>query len=584
MAVVLNYVPHSAQRAIHEARMHRFRTVCTGRRFGKTLCLAAELLDRGGCESGGDYGWVAPTYNVAERGVEAFRTIAEGFVRVVGRMPTRVEFEGNAGPVRIWFLSADNPDNIRGYGFRGIVVDEAAMIPKDVWHFVLRPTIAQTMGWAVFVSTPKGRNWFFDLFTRGMDALEPDYTSLSFPSNASPFFPESEWEDARRTLPEDVFRQEYMAEFLEDSAGVFRNVDGCLIWDEESLKALNPARGGAGVEGVERGEIGTANGPAEKRGAHFGGQAQMEEEDVGTTDVHGLSRIEDGEEKEEFFTTTRCARSRKAEEGGGGEESPQRTQRTQRIRDFRKDDDVGWRRDKVRDVVVGCDVAKHTDFTVLIAMDAATGRCFAMERFNHLDWPVQKERILSFARNVRGRLILDATGVGDPIYDDLKRVYPDVEGFKLTNASKTQLIQRLIVAVEQRKVSWPAANGMAHGAWGMAGNSFKSLNVEVVKGGGGLPSRPPSHKASDGYSEASAGAGENWAILTSELKRYEYAISPTGVITYNAPAGYHDDCVIALALANWRRWESENVGRMLPVGGSGPRGVVTRRRGRVLVA
>jgi hypothetical protein len=72
--------------------------------------------------------------------------------------------------------------------------------------------------------------------------------------------------------------------------------------------------------------------------------------------------------------------------------------------------------------------------------------------------------------------------------------------------------------------------------------------------------------------------------LTSKLNWYKYAISPTGVITYNAPAGYHDDCVIALALANWRRWESENVGRMLPVGGSGPRGVVTRRRGRVLVA
>ena len=47
------------------------------------------------------------------------------------------------------------------------------------------------------------------------------------------------------------------------------------------------------------------------------------------------------------------------------------------------------------------------------------------------------------------------------------------------------------------------------------------------------------------------------------LKRYEYAISPTGVITYNAPAGYHDDCVMALALANWRRWEAENVGRMM---------------------
>ncbi len=167
MAVTLNYVPHAAQREIHEARGFRFRTVCTGRRFGKTLCLAAELLDRGGCELAGDYGWIAPTYNVAERGIEAFKEIAFGFIRIVGRMPTRIEFEGAAGPVRVWFLSADNPDNIRGYGFQGLVVDEAAMIPADVWHYVLRPTIAQTLGWAVFVSTPKGRNWFYDMHTRG---------------------------------------------------------------------------------------------------------------------------------------------------------------------------------------------------------------------------------------------------------------------------------------------------------------------------------------------------------------------------------------------------------------------------------
>jgi hypothetical protein len=126
MAVVFNYAPHPAQQQIRQARRKRFRTVCTGRRFGKTLCLAAELLDRGGCERGGEYGWVAPTYNVAERGIEAFRTIAKGFVTVCGRAPSRVEFTGTAGPVRVWFLSADNPDNIRGFGFQGLVIDEAA--------------------------------------------------------------------------------------------------------------------------------------------------------------------------------------------------------------------------------------------------------------------------------------------------------------------------------------------------------------------------------------------------------------------------------------------------------------------------
>jgi len=437
MPTWLTYRPHPAQRDIHHARDKRFRCVCTGRRFGKTLCLAAELADRGSHEGGGDYGWVAPTYNVAERGIEAFRMIGEGFVNVCGRAPCRVEFQGMVGmpPSRVWFLSADNPDNIRGFGFKGLVIDEAAAIPADVWHYVLRPTIAQTLGWAVFVSTPKGRNWFYDLFTRGLDPSETDYASFRFPSNASPYFPAKEWDEAKRTLPEDVFRQEYMAEFMEDSAGVFRNVDACTV---------------------------------------SGGQLA-----ASSKEYH-------------------------------------------------------------RHVIIGCDVAKHTDWTVLIAMDAETGRCFAMERFNHLDWPIQKERILGFARKHRGRLILDATGVGDPIYDDLKQVYGDIEGFKLTSASKTALIQRLIVGVEQRRVSWPAASGQ------------------------------------------SAADGGPWEILTAELKRYEYEISPSGGISYNAPSGYHDDCVMALALANHGRWEAESCGKMIALG-SGRFGLRGRQRERVLV-
>ncbi|MDD5707338.1 MAG: hypothetical protein PHR35_15555 [Kiritimatiellae bacterium] len=69
---------------------------------------------------------------------------------------------------------------------------------------------------------------------------------------------------------------------------------------------------------------------------------------------------------------------------------------------------------------------------------------------------------------------------------------------------------------------------------------------------------------------------ENWEVLTAELKRYEYEIGPTGQISYRAPEGYHDDCVMALALATHRRWETQNCGNMLRVGVG--RGVRMRRR------
>ena len=439
----INYTPHAAQLAIHKSRDARFRTVCTGRRFGKTLCMAAELLDRGGGEIGGDYGWVAPTYGVAERGVEAFRTIAPDFVRVVGRMPTRVEFEGAKGPCRVWMLSADNPDSIRGFGFRGLVIDEAAAVPVDVWNYALRPTLAQTLGWGVFISTPAGRNWFYDMFTRGVERQE-GFRSFTFPSNVSPYFPAKEWNEAKATLPEDVFRQEYMAEFLEDSAGVFRGVDGCLV--------------------------------------------------------------------------------------AAGEDSLTEAQR--------------------RNVIVGCDIAKHTDWTVLIAMDAKTGLCLEMERFNQLDWPLQKERIAAFVRRWNALLVMDATGVGDPVYDDLRRVLPRVEGFKITAQTKRELVQGLMVAVEQRRVMWPAGNGINHE--GTKGT--KELGI-----GGTLNAQRSTLNAT-------------WEVLTAEMRRYEYEIGPTGQVSYAAPSGYHDDCVMALALAVWGcRTYGAEPGRMMRLGGNGVR-------------
>jgi len=142
---------------------------------------------------------------------------------------------------------------------------------------------------------------------------------------------------------------------------------------------------------------------------------------------------------------------------------------------------------------------------------------------------------------------MDATGVGDPIYDDLKRVIPDIEGFRLTTGSKTELIQRLIVAVEQARVRWPAGRNQGSGFGVQGGNC------------------------------------SDWDLLTAEMRRYEYQIMPSGGISYGAPAGFHDDCVMALALANHRRWETENCGRMLRVGGGERRAyAMARRRERVM--
>ena len=171
-----------------------------------------------------------------------------------------------------------------------------------------------------------------------------------------------------------------------------------------------------------------------------------------------------------------------------------------------------------------------------------------MERFNRLDWPVQRERIAGFVKKWRGRLVMDATGVGDPVFDDLRRELPDAEGFRITAQSKRELVQGLMVAVEQRRVTWPAG-------------SVGSGSGQVAVG--------------------------DWEVLTAEMRRYEYAAGPSGQVTYSAPSGYHDDCVMALALAVWGcRAAGGEPGRMvrLPEAARGwARGSVRERRKVVLV-
>ncbi len=180
---------------------------------------------------------------VADRGVEAMREIAGDLCSFKSKNPVICTIQSPIGESVVYFLSADNPENIRSFGFRGIVVDEAALVPYLVWTSILRPTLSDTQGWAVWMGTPRGRNWFFDMFSRGNDPLEDRYASFHFESRDNPYFPKGEWDQAKRELPTDIFRQEYEAAFLEDSAGVFRGVDKCLVPPDTPMPRGGPVVG-----------------------------------------------------------------------------------------------------------------------------------------------------------------------------------------------------------------------------------------------------------------------------------------------------------------------------------------------------
>jgi hypothetical protein len=138
--------------------------------------------------------------------------------------------------------SADNPDSLRGEGLDLVVSDENAFTAEAVWTEALRPALSDRQGKAIFISTPKRRNWFFRLFQHGMNNTE--WESWQIPTKGCEIVngelirkphplenPYIEWDevvDAFRTLPEDTFRQEYMGVFLEGEGAVFRNIKACM--------------------------------------------------------------------------------------------------------------------------------------------------------------------------------------------------------------------------------------------------------------------------------------------------------------------------------------------------------------------
>ena len=120
--------------------------------------------------------------------------------------------------------SADDPQSLRGEGLDFLVMDECAFIQEAAWNEALRPALSDRLGKALFISTPKGRNWFHRAFLRGKDDADSEWASWQFPTSTNPHIAASEIEAARHSLPERVFAQEYLAQFIDDAGGVFRRV------------------------------------------------------------------------------------------------------------------------------------------------------------------------------------------------------------------------------------------------------------------------------------------------------------------------------------------------------------------------
>lgn len=230
MKTTIDAQPHLGQLEVHNSDA-RFKVLSAGRRWGKTRLGVNECLDA--ASKGGRAWWVSPSYKTSEVGWRPLRQIARKIPNAEVRLVDRMVTLPGGGFVAV--RSADNPDSLRGEGLDFVVMDECAFMRKEAWTEAIRPSLSDRQGKALFISTPKGRNWFWEAYMRGVNG-EEGWESWTFPTANNPFIAASEIEAAKRDLPEMIFRQEYLAEFIDDSGGVFRRVQEAAVLEPKEYE------------------------------------------------------------------------------------------------------------------------------------------------------------------------------------------------------------------------------------------------------------------------------------------------------------------------------------------------------------
>lgn len=226
----------------------KYKVIAAGRRFGKSFMCAAEASFHAMVYRYPVW-WVAPTY---KNTIDAWKSL----VKIARDIPKTeifkdemlIEFPGG-GSVQV--ISAANPNNVRGGGLGFVIYDECAYGQEIMWTEVLAPALLERQGGAMFISTPNGYNWFFDMFKMG-ESKQPkfsDYEAFHFSSYDNPYLDPVAIDKLKTTMTVKQFDQEIMAVFSQDALGVFRDWNKCLT----NIRPRKPAEGHFYVAGVDWG-------------------------------------------------------------------------------------------------------------------------------------------------------------------------------------------------------------------------------------------------------------------------------------------------------------------------------------------
>lgn len=212
---------------------HKFGVVATGRQYGKSL-LAQNLMLYWLLGNQGQKGcWISPVYNQCRKVFNELTNAAHQIITKSNKAELSIEFINGSTLI---FLSSERPDSIRGFSFNYVVIDEASFVAEQAVNEAILPTLSALGKKCLIISTPKGKNWFYSYYIRGLNEND-NIVSFQGGSVNNPFIDQNFINEQRKSLPENIFKQEYLAEFTDAGSDVFTNVDTvCILnnWDVQT--------------------------------------------------------------------------------------------------------------------------------------------------------------------------------------------------------------------------------------------------------------------------------------------------------------------------------------------------------------
>ena len=202
----------------------RFRVAIAGRRFGKSREAVHEAFKAAVRKPNSKVWYIAPTYDDAwDFAWEPLNHIIPRTMLASRPHETRMEIKLiNGSSIRL--RSAERPDRLRGRGLDMVILDEFRWIEPRTWPEILRPALADRKGRALFISTPKGYDWVYEMWRKGQDGT-PNWKSWSFTTREGGWVDEAEMADIMSDTDERTFRQEYEASFETAEGRVYYTFD-----------------------------------------------------------------------------------------------------------------------------------------------------------------------------------------------------------------------------------------------------------------------------------------------------------------------------------------------------------------------